>query len=98
MRKFLVLLPLLMFAAAVPAGTIERVTFPDTVTVGGRTLLLNGMGLRQKLFFNLYVGALYLENKSDDDSAILGADAPKRLVLHFLYREVSREKLARSFQ
>jgi hypothetical protein len=98
MRKLVVTLSLLAFAAAAPAGTIERVTFPDTVSVAGRTLVLNGMGLRQKLFFNLYVGALYLEHKSDDDSAILSADAPKRLVLHFLYKEVSREKMARSFQ
>ena len=98
MRKILFALSLQAFALAASAGTIAKVSFPDTVTVAGRTLLLNGMGLRQKLFFNLYVGALYLEQKSDDDSAILSADAPKRLVLHFLYKEVNREKMVRSFQ
>lgn len=98
MRKFFAALSLLLIAAAAPAGTIAKLTFPDSVTVGGKNLQLNGMGLRQKLFFNLYAGALYLEAKSDDDSAILGADAPKRLVLHFLYKEVSREKMVRSFR
>jgi hypothetical protein len=98
LRKTFAALTLLLLAAAAPAGTIAKVNFPDTVTVAGKNLLLNGMGLRQKLFFNLYAGALYLESKSDDDSAILRADAPKRLVLHFLYKEVNREKMVRSFR
>lgn len=98
MRKILFALPLLAFTAASFSGTLAKVTFPDTVTAGSTTLQLNGIGLRQKLFSNLYVGALYLGQKSDDDSAIIRADAPKRLVLHFLYKEVGAEKMVKSFR
>ncbi len=67
------------------AGSLAGVTLPDSASVGGKTLTLNGLGLRSKLFIKIYVGGLYLGTKSSDAAAILAADAPKKLVLHFLY-------------
>ena len=74
-------------AAAAPAraGSLAGVTLPDSSSVGGKTLALNGLGLRSKLFIKIYVGGLYLESKSADPAAILAADTPKKLVMHFLY-------------
>jgi hypothetical protein len=45
------------------AGTLADVTLPDTVQVGGRTLVLNGLGLRKKFVVKVYVAGLYLEQK-----------------------------------
>lgn len=75
------------------ARTFAGVTVPDTVTVGGQTLVLNGMGLREKYFLDVYVGALYLPSASRDASAIIQLDAPKRVTMHFIYEEVPREKI-----
>jgi len=86
-------------ALSVPivAATLAGVTLPDTVTVGNQTLLLNGLGLRTKMFFKVYVGGLYLEKKSSDAAAIASSDTAKRVVLQFVYGEVTRDQMVESF-
>jgi len=79
------------------AGEMEGVTFPDKITVGTSNLVLNGMGIRTKMFFKIYIGALYLPAKESDPAKILAADEPKQLVMHFLYSEVSKEKLVEAW-
>jgi len=78
-------------------ATLAGVTLPDTTQVTGRTLVLNGMGLRTKFMAKVYVGGLYLEQKSADADAILGADAPRRIVMHFL-RDIDREAMVDAFE
>jgi Chalcone isomerase-like len=62
------------------------VAFPDQAQVNGNALTLNGLGLRQAtmLKVNVYVAALYVAKASPDPRTILGANAPKQLVLHFV--------------
>jgi len=100
-RRLLVVLACLALAAPVAAGTLEGVTMTDTVQVDDSTLVLNGMGMRiKKVAFvkvKVYVAGLYLPAKSGDAAAILATDAPKRLVMHFLYKEVSRDKLVEAW-
>ena len=74
------------------AATLAGVTLPDSVNIAGSTLLLNGMGVRSRRLFKVYVAGLYLERKSTDAQAIAAADAPKRLVLHFV-RSVSADQV-----
>ena len=70
MRKTLLALACVCaFSLPILAATLADVTLPDTVTVGNQTLVLNGMGLRTKLFIKVYVGGLYLEKKSTPFSA-----------------------------
>jgi len=78
------------------AGTLAGVTLPDTAQAGGRTLVLNGLGLRKKYMVKVYVGGLYLEQKSSDPGAILKSDAPKRIVMHFV-RGVSKSQIVDAF-
>src|SRR6516225_1501190 len=67
------------------AASLAGVTMPDTVQVGGKTLVLNGLGLRTKYMVKVYVAGLYLEQKSSDANGIIKADAPKRIVLQFVH-------------
>jgi hypothetical protein len=67
------------------AASLAGVTLPDTVQVGGTNLVLNGLGLRTKAIFKIYVAGLYLEQKSSDAGAIIKADAPKRIVMQFVH-------------
>ena len=55
------------------AGELAGVTLPDTLKAGEKTLKLNGLGLRKKAVFKVYVGGLYLESPSKDASAILAS-------------------------
>ncbi len=72
---------------ALPAGaaTFANVTMPDSVQVAGQTLVLNGMGLREKFFIDVYVAGLYLPEKQTSSQAILSADTPRRTVMHFVF-------------
>lgn len=85
---------LLALSLALPAGagTLAGVTLPDKAEVGGQSLGLNGLGLRSKFFIKVYVGGLYLPQKEKAAAKVLSADAPRRMVMHFLYG-VSKEQM-----
>lgn len=70
------------------AATFRGVTVPDAVKVEGKDLRLQGLGLRKKLVFSVYVGALYLAMPTSDGDAALRAEEPKRVAL-FMLRTVS---------
>lgn len=84
-------------AAAVTAGELAGVTMPERKNVNGQVLQLNGMGLRKKAVFKVYVGALYLTQKSSDPAAILAADQPRQMVMHFL-RDVGKDRLVEAWK
>lgn len=89
MRKIIISFAVVMFAVtsmfAAHAATLAGVTLPDTAQVGGKTLVLNGLGLRTKVIVKVYVAGLYLEQKSSDANAIIKSDAPKQIVMKFLH-------------
>ena len=74
------------------ARDLAGVTLPDTLRAGETTLQLNGLGVRQKAIFKVYVGGLYLAAPSKDATAILAADQPKAIRMHFL-RALSKAQL-----
>jgi hypothetical protein len=77
------------------AATIADADFDDTVTVDGKALMLNGLGLRTATAFKVkvYAIALYLENKSSDPEAIIASTDNKRIMMHFLHK-VSADELS----
>jgi Chalcone isomerase-like len=100
MHKTLILLSaaLLMLAStqALDAASLAGVSLPDTATVGGKSLVLNGLGLRSEFMVKVYVAGLYLEQKSTDPDAIIKAEAPKRIVMHFLH-DASQKQMTVAF-
>lgn len=88
---------LTLWLAVAEAGEYAGVKVPDTVTVGGQSLVLNGMGLREKYYFDIYVGSLYLPKKSADAKAIIAADEPKRIQMSFVYSAVTKAQLMEAY-
>jgi len=76
------------------AGELAGVSFPDQATVGGRTVVLNGLGLRTAtmLKVKVYVIGLYVENRSSDPQAIIASGGNKRIAMHFVH-DVAADKL-----
>lgn len=64
---------------------------PDAMKVDGKSLILNGMGVREVTFLrvDVYVAGLYLEKRSDNAEAIIGSEQVKRLHVVML-RDVER--------
>ena len=91
-----VLLTVLIFAnTPVFAYQIADVDIPDSVQLANSDtrLVLNGAGIREKFFIDIYIGALYLPAKMSDAGAILNATEPASVLMHFLYKEVSKHQL-----
>jgi hypothetical protein len=82
----------LVFALPALAATVGGVTLEDSATVNGQTLVLNGAGVRKKLFIKIYAGGLYLPAKQSNVAAVMAADAPRRMVMHFVY-SVSKNQM-----
>ena len=77
---------------SVAAKEIAGVAVPESVTLKNKALVLNGAGIRKKLFMKIYVCALYLTAKRTAASEILADPEAKRIVMSFLYKEVGVER------
>ena len=73
------------------AATLADVNLPDKADAAGQSLVLNGLGLRKEYFIKIYVGGLYLPAKQRAAAQVLAADAPRRMVFHFLYGVSSKQ-------
>jgi len=91
MRRFAGLLFALCLAAPALAAEVAGVTLADNVSVGGQPLVLNGAGVRIKVFFKIYVGSLYLPQKARDLAGVL-AKSPRRIQMNML-RDLTADQL-----
>jgi hypothetical protein len=80
---------MLLMCSPATALEIGGATLPDTMAVEGKDLVLNGAGLRKKLFVKVYAMGLYLPRKSGDAPEIIQADEPMAARMHFIYDGVS---------
>jgi len=78
------------------AADVEGVKLDDSVRVAGKELRLNGAGVRTKVFFKVYVAALYLPEKRGSTAEVLATDGPRRVEL-VMMRDVSGSDLSESF-
>jgi hypothetical protein len=81
---------------AASAGSLAGVTVPDSVQVDGDRLVLNGMGLREKFFIDVYVAALYLPRAERSEQSIFAADEKRQVVMHFVY-DVTGEQMCEAW-
>lgn len=93
MKKAAVLALALGLITTLPAlaKEVAGVSLPETATVDGKTLRLNGMGLRKKVVFKVYVAGLYLETPSKDAASVISSDQVKRMQLSVLRSLSSRQ-------
>ena len=92
------LLPILLFASSYSSAiTVKGVEIPDQVMLDQNTLLLNGTGIRSKFVFDIYIGALYLAKKQTTADAIINDQGPQLVSMHFVYDEISAEKMRKGW-
>ncbi len=86
----------LSLTLALPALAKEKevagVKFPETTTVEGKELKLNGAGLRKKLIFKVYAAGLYLETPTQDAAQVISSDQIK-LVRMSMLRDLEKGKI-----
>jgi hypothetical protein len=89
----------LILGSAAFGKNVEGVKVPETATVEGKDLKLNGAGVRVKnvLFVgvNVYVAGLYLETPSNDPEKIISGDGIRRVSMTML-RDLDRKSMVDS--
>jgi len=98
MRRAVVAIAIVLMMGAAPttgvsAAELEGVTLSDTVEVAGTQLVLNGIGLRKKLWVEVYVAGLYLPAKTTDARVAMESPGPKKVVMHFLTDKATKSKM-----
>lgn len=81
------------------AKELAGVKVSDEITLeNGDMLLLNGMGLREKLWIDVYVGSLYLPKKANNVAEVLAQQGALRIQMNFIYTEVASNKLIKAWK
>ncbi len=75
---------------------ISGVNVADKATIGGEELILNGAGLREKLWIDLYVGSLYLQAKTTDAKAVMNNDKAMALRLNIVSKLITSDKMIKA--
>lgn len=76
--------------ARAQAREVEGFRFDGTLRLGGADLVLNGVGVRRRFFLPVYVGALYVPQRSSDPETLLAQRGPRRMSMRFV-RDVEAE-------
>ena len=93
MKKILLLL--IAFTAVLNTSAQTKaagVSIPSSLNYG-EELTLNGVGVREKFWMDMYAGALYLKNKSHDATAIMNSNEPMAIRLHIVSGLISSDKM-----
>jgi hypothetical protein len=107
-KRLLISLPLIvaLFALSADASRVAGVDVPETLDVdfpeisesAEVLLVLNGAGIRTRVFLDVYVGGLYLKRKSADAAAIMDADEPMAIKLWIVTRLITNDRMQKSVE
>ncbi|HYM47754.1 MAG TPA: chalcone isomerase family protein [Burkholderiaceae bacterium] len=75
---------------------MEGQKFEPTVQVGEQTLQLNGIGLRRRAIFKVYVAGLYVPQKSTNAATLINDKRARRVALRML-RDVDSDSFIDAF-
>lgn len=79
---------LLLAAEVSQSATFRKVELPDEIKVGGKVLVLNGIGLREvthmMMDFDVYVAGLYVEKKTTEAKDIISSKGLRVVKMHLL--------------
>jgi len=93
MKKLLLVFSLCAATLVHAATEVAGVKFDNSMKVGSAEPLLNGAGLRSKLFLKIYAVGLYLSERRATAAETLAVKGPKRLQIVTL-RDLSAEQFA----
>ncbi len=83
-RALIVMLVFFMMASVASARELQGVELPEKMKIDGKTVVLNGAGVRSVMFLKFYVGGLYLMDAETDEDVVMSADEPMAIRLHLI--------------
>lgn len=92
MKKLLVVLMLVMSALSFSAK-VAGVDVVETIKVNEKELVLNGAGIRKKAIISLYVGSLYVGEKTTDSAAVISGEDEMSIRLDIVSGLISNDAM-----
>lgn len=97
-KAILSILGLFLSITSFAQTVVGDATLPNKISIESEELILNGSGIREKLWFDLYACGLYLKNKSSNASTIVASDQPMAIHMEILSSLLSKKKLIDAFE
>lgn len=102
-NKVLVLTPFMIIYTLLPLlcqaqKSLSGVTIPQYYNSGSAKLVLNGAGIREKYFIDLYVCGLYLEDKSSDPEQVIESNKNLAIKIAIVSDLISESKMKESIE
>jgi Chalcone isomerase-like len=94
-RTLLAAASLSLSMMAAQAAEVSGIKFEETATVAGKSLTLNGLGVRYKVV-KVYALGLYLSDKKSHTADVLALTTPKRFRLVSM-RDITSDELGQAF-
>ena len=79
------------------SAMIKALSYSDKLVDKETSFILNGLGVRTYAFVDVYASALYLVEKTSDESKILNSNSLKILKMHY-FRSISKEDLVKVWE
>jgi hypothetical protein len=95
-RALVLALATTIMASSAFAIDVAGVKFDDTARVANQALKLNGVGIRYKAIFKVYVAGIYLPERKTTTADVLASPGSRRIHIVML-RDVSSEDFGRAF-
>ncbi len=95
-KTILVLIALVSLTVTKAQIRVGKAILPYEETYGGVELKLNGAGIREMLWIDLYAGGLYLKKKSKNPLEILDADETMFIKLNIVSDLVTQKKMIKA--
>ncbi|MFW6333666.1 MAG: chalcone isomerase family protein [Desulfosalsimonas sp.] len=89
---FTAVLALVFTVSSAGAAEVGDTTLPDEVRVEGEELVLNGAGIREKFYLDVYAAGLYLRQPEKDHKKIMAADETMALKIRILSSMIGSKK------
>ena len=88
-----IIITLIATSSCIQAKQISGIEMPNKLKIGNTELVLNGAGVREKFFLDLYVGGLYLIKKQNNPLTIINSKEDMSIRLHIVSGMITSKKM-----
>lgn len=99
MKKLIIFVSILIAGTSINAQTkVGDAYLSNLMAAGKDKLTINGAGMREKYFMDMYACGLYLKAKSKDATTIVNADEAMAMKLHIVSSLITAQKMEDAVQ
>ena len=95
MKNFTLLLIIIISQTGIIKAqkTVGGVVMPKKQMIGKTILVLNGAGVREKMFMDLYACGLYLKKNTHNSSTVINSDEHAAIKIHIISSLITSKKM-----